>query len=109
MLEDWDLIVPSFQMQYNIRLSRELNTMPWFEFCQLLSGINGDTPLGRIVSIRAEENPERIKAFNPDERRIYNEWRRRRAAAVSQTELNAALESFKAAFISMSGNNKKEG
>ena len=53
--------------------------MPWEEFKQLLSGIAPDTPLGRIVSIRAEEDPEVLKNFTPEQRRIQTEWRNKMA------------------------------
>jgi hypothetical protein len=38
-----------------------------------------DTPLGSIVSIRAEKDRKVIKGFSPEQRRIYNEWRNRNA------------------------------
>lgn len=49
--------------------------MSWDEFTTLLAGLNGETPLGRIVSIRSETDRERIKNFSKSERKIYNEWR----------------------------------
>lgn len=48
--------------------------MSWNEFCSLLSGIMPDTPLGRIVAIRAESDPKVIKEFSKDQRAIRNEW-----------------------------------
>lgn len=73
----------------------------------MLSGLDAETPLGRIVSIRAETDRERIKNFTKEERRIYNEWRNKSAQAVSKEELESALAGFKAAFIAMA--RKKEG
>ena len=56
LIEDFDLVVSSFQSQYGIRLFRELPAgMKWEEFRDLLVGIGPDTALGRIVSIRAED------------------------------------------------------
>lgn len=52
--------------------------MDWDEFVTLLSGINGDTPLGSVVRIRSEKDPKRRKEFTPEERRIYNEWKSRK-------------------------------
>ena len=54
--------------------------MSWEEFCSLLSGIMHDTPLGEIVSIRAEKDPKRIKEFSPEQKRIRNEWAKRKNA-----------------------------
>jgi len=72
MFEDWDLIEASFAQQYGIRLRRE--AMSWNEFCTLLSGINHDTPLGNIVAIRSENDPERLKQFSPTQNRIRREY-----------------------------------
>jgi hypothetical protein len=40
-----------------------------------------DTPLGSIVTIRAEKDRKVIKGFSADQRRIHNEWRQRCAIA----------------------------
>lgn len=37
-----------------------------------------DTPLGRIVSIRAETDSERIKQFSKSELEIYNKWKQKK-------------------------------
>lgn len=34
-----------------------------------------DTPLGQIVSIRSEVDPEILKHFTKEQRRIWEEWR----------------------------------
>ena len=34
-----------------------------------------DTPLGQVVLIRKENDPERLKHFSNYEKRIRNEWR----------------------------------
>lgn len=77
--------------------------MKWDEFRSLLVGIGPETPLGRIVAIRAEEDEEMLKHFTKEQHRIRNEWRNKRAQKVSEEELAAALEQFKNAFISMAG------
>ncbi len=53
--------------------------MKWDEFKDMLSGLGPDTPLGRIVSIRAEDDPEILEYFNSEQKRIRTEWRTRRA------------------------------
>ncbi len=53
--------------------------MSWGEFSTLLAGIMPETPLGQIVSIRSEDDKEMLKSFTPDQHRIRNEWRSRRA------------------------------
>ena len=101
LCDDWDLIVASFLSQYGIRLSRDLEGMSWREFSYLLGSISGDTPLGRIVAIRAENDPETLKHFTAEEKRIRNEYRRKNAKNKSDAEVTNAMEHFKQAFIRM--------
>ncbi|MDR2183177.1 MAG: bacteriophage Gp15 family protein, partial [Clostridiales bacterium] len=73
MGHDKALIEASFAMQYGIRLARE--DIAFGEYCRLLSGLTADTPLGRVVAIRAEKNPEKIKGFGDYERTVRKRWR----------------------------------
>lgn len=107
MIDDYDLIVASFQTQYGLRLSKEIHNMPWTEFCQLLSGIMPDTPLGKIVSIRTEDDKEILKHFTPDQKRIRTEWMSKQAKAKTLDETMAFVEEMKQAFIRMSGGGGK--
>lgn len=77
MVEDWSLIESSFLKQYGIRI-RQDDDMSWNEFCSLLSGIMPDTPLGRIVAIRAEKDLKVIKEFSKEQKKIRNDWILRR-------------------------------
>lgn len=77
--------------------------MPWDEFRALLIGIGPDTPLGRIVSIRAEEDEEMLKHFSKEQLRIRSEWRSRSAKRVEQKDMEDILNSLKNAFLSMAG------
>lgn len=99
--EDWSLIVASFQAQYGIRLSKELSAMNWREFSYLINGLGADTPLGRVVSIRAETDPEIIKQFTPHQKQIRDEYRRKTAKQKSSKEIADVLDSIKRAFVSM--------
>lgn len=76
--EDWGLIEASFLKQYGLRI-RSIKDMPWSEFSSLLSGLMSDTPLGNVVSIRAERDPKTLKGFSSDQRRLHREWRNRSA------------------------------
>lgn len=102
LAEDWSLIVASFQSEYGIRISRDLQTMDWREFSDLINGLSAKSPLGRIVSIRAETDPDTIKNFTPDEKRIRDEYRKKQAKQRTQKEVKNALEELKNAFIGMS-------
>lgn len=72
---DWDLIVSSFAQQYGIRLYAEYETISCQEFRQLLTGLNGDTPLGHVVQIRAETDQKKIKEMTNHEKKIRVEWK----------------------------------
>lgn len=73
MYDDYELIEASFAKQYGIRL-REEDDMSWSEFCSLLSGIMPETPLGQIIGIRTEKDPQKIKVFTKEQRKIRNDW-----------------------------------
>ena len=104
MFEDFDLIVSSFRTQYGVKVySEEFKEMKWDEFKALLSGISSDTPLGRIVQIRCEEDEEILKHYTKEQHRIRNEWRNRSAKKVSEEKLADFLEQIKQTFISMAG------
>ena len=77
IFDDWELIEASFLKQYGIRL-RSDDDMSYAEFCSLLSGIMPDTPLGQIVSIRAEKDSKVIKKFTKEQKKIRDEWILRR-------------------------------
>lgn len=78
LIEDWELIESSFLKQYGIRLRAD-DDMSWSEFTSLLFGIMHDTPLGQIVAIRSEKDPKVLKNFNKEQKRIRNEYLKRRA------------------------------
>lgn len=81
---DWDLIVSSFLTQYGLRIrTKEFETVSWDEFKALLAGLAPETPLGRIVAIRSEDDKNVIKHFTKDQKRIRDEWRTEQAAAVT--------------------------
>ena len=71
--KDWNLIESSLAKQYGIRI-RHQSDMPWTEFVTLVSGLMHDTPLGQMVSIRSEKDPDVIKQFSPEHRKMHREW-----------------------------------
>lgn len=54
--------------------------MPWDEFCSYVAGLMPDTPLGQIVSIRAENDLKVIRTFTPEQRKIRNDWKLKTAS-----------------------------
>lgn len=104
LFEDWELIEASFLTQYGIRL-RLVDDMSWNEFCTLLSGIMTKTPLGQIVSIRAEEDKDILKNFTEEQHKIRNEWRNRNNTTIEMTdeEKEQKIKEFEQMMASMFG------
>ena len=80
------MIVSSFAQQYGIRLHQEYETISYKEYTQLLVGLNGETPLGNIVQIRAETDRKKINEFSTYEKRIYKEWQEFRSKQKVEVE-----------------------
>lgn len=107
MIEDFDLIVSSFRTQYGVKVySNEFKEMRWDEFCALLSGLSANTPLGRIIQIRSEDDENVLKNFTKGQHQIRSEWRNRRAQKMTQQQTMDFLEQMKRAFIAMAGGDK---
>lgn len=70
--------------------------MTWGEFCTLLAGIMPETPLGQIVTIRSENDKERLKSFTPEQRRIRSAWRSRpsKQQQINPLEAAQAIQAF---------------
>ncbi|WP_436233079.1 Gp15 family bacteriophage protein [Eubacterium segne] len=97
-------MVASFTAQYGLRVS-DIKKMRWSEFRSLLVGIGPDTVLGRIVSIRSEEDRDVLKNFTKDQMRIRNEWRLRHTRTMSKKGAKKAIEGMERAFLRMAGLN----
>lgn len=107
--EDWALIEASMASQYGIRL-RQSSDMPWSEFINLLTGLLPETPLGAIVKIRSENDPEVLKHFNADQRAIRNKWRERQALTQLDNPevLKQSMDNLSRMLKSMFGENNVE-
>lgn len=79
LYEDWDLVESSIAQQYGIRLRKEIQTISWKEVKVLISGLLSDTPLGRIIQIRSENDKEVLKNYTPEMHKIRNDWRNKQA------------------------------
>ena len=97
------MIVASFRSQYGIRLATDLPSMKWREFAAYMSGLDGKTPLGRIISIRSETDGDVLKQFTPEQRKIRRDWQLRKAKQIPKKDMDAVLDMFKNAFLSMAG------
>lgn len=75
--------------------------MSWREFSYLLGGLSGKTPLGQIITIRAEKDPKKIREFTPEQRRIRNKYLAKQAGHKSPQQIDDALNAMKNAFVGM--------
>lgn len=73
LLFDNELIEASFATQYGIRLSVE--EISAAEFLRLLRCLMPETPLGRVVAIRAENDSSRLNKMGRAEKEIRARWR----------------------------------
>lgn len=90
--------------QYGIRIrTKEFETVTWDEFCSLLAGIAPETPLGRMVAIRSETDKNVIKNFTRDQKRIYDEWRKREAAAMASEAYDQQMQHLEQMMAAMCG------
>jgi hypothetical protein len=101
LFEDWDLIASSLKTQYGYSIRKEISDLDWGELISDIAGLNGETPLGNIVRIRKETDPETLKRFTPEENQIRNEWLRKSASQISEENYNTAMENIKNMFKSM--------
>lgn len=85
LVDDWSLIEASLTKQYGIRIRLEADSMSYSEFTSLLTGLMHDTPLGSVVSVRAETDPKNIKNFTPEQRRIHKEWQARKIEKMKES------------------------
>lgn len=101
LFDDWDLIASSLKTQYGYSVRKEIKSLCWGELSNDIAGLNGDTPLGNIVRIRKETDPEIIKKFTAEEMKIRNEWQNKSASKVSPENYKQAMEDIKNMFKNM--------
>lgn len=76
--------------------------MDWKEFATLLNGIMPETPLGKIIAIRSESDEDVLKHFSPEQRRIREEWSRKRLQErIKQMNKQEVMKQMKEMFRSM--------
>ena len=83
--------------------TKEFESVSWDEFKALLAGLAPETPLGRIVAIRSETDKNVIKHFSKDQKRIYDEWRGERAAAITPETFELQMEELERIMAQLCG------
>lgn len=94
--EDWELIEASIAQQYGIRIRSVYHSISWSEVQTLIAGLLPNTPLGKIIAIRAETDEDVLKSFTPEMRKIRSDWRNKQASEKLKNE-----EALKRSFESM--------
>ena len=98
----------SFQSQYGIRLSTDLSGMKWREFKALMAGLDDKSPLGRLITLRAENDPKVLSRFSKSQKAIRNRWRSKKAKKVPQKDLDQFLASMEEVFKGMGGAHEED-
>lgn len=77
---DYDrvLIEQSLAKQYGVLPSAQ-DDLRYSDWAKMVSGLMDDTPLGRVVSTRMEQDKDILQHFTPEQRRIRSEWQQFRA------------------------------
>ena len=84
-------------------MSRAASDMPWHEFVDLLAGLGPETPLGRMVSIRLEDDDEVLKRFTKEQHKIRNEWKKKVAVNRSEEEIREFINGMQKVLSKMAG------
>nr|DAQ65721.1 MAG TPA: hypothetical protein [Caudoviricetes sp.] len=106
MFDDWKLVEASLAQQYGLRIRKEIKNLTWGELSSYIEGINSDTPLGQIISIRSENDRDKLKNFTQEQHKIRNEYRskmNKKVSKISEKEFKEQLEGMKQAFIAIAG------
>ena len=77
-IQDSQYIYAGFMQCYGIDLFKQRDTLHWWEFLSLFSGISSDTRIAQIINIRTQPIPKLTK-YNAEERarimKLKNEYR----------------------------------
>jgi len=98
--------VASFAEQYSIRL--ECEDIAWPEYCKLFSGLSAETPIGRIIAIRSEQDQNVIQHWNADQKRIRRDWMNRKQSGEDGMKQVERLEKILAAAFGGGKGGKKK-
>lgn len=94
---DAELIEQSIAKQYGVLPSAQ-GELSWEDWAKLVGGLMDDTPLGRVVSVRSESDPEVVRKMTPWQHRIRSEWSahqaKKMAANYSPDELRSEMQSL---------------
>lgn len=106
------LIEQSIAKQYGILPSQQ-GDLSYSDWAKLVSGLMDDTPLGRVVSVRCEQDKDIIKHFTADQKRIQAEWNRIRAQKLQKQyesgdgdDYKKSMQALQSMFAALAGGAK---
>lgn len=101
---DYDqvLIEQSIAKQYGV-LPSEQENLRYTDWAKMVGGLMDDTPLGRVVAIRAETDREVIRRMTADQRKIRSEWAAYRASVTAQNDQRQQMKQLQAMIAGMFG------
>ena len=67
------LIEQSIATQYGV-LPSDQGNLSYSDWAKMVSGLRDNTPLGRVVSIRMENDRDVISRMSPEQIKIRNDW-----------------------------------
>lgn len=104
--DDWDLIEASIASQYGRSIRKEIKTLTWAEVKVMILGLLPETPLGKMVQIRSENDKKALKNYTPEMRKIRSDWRNRRAKEmiVDQDSYDKRMHDLEVALANAFGN-----
>ncbi len=91
MDKDALLIEQSIAKQYGVLPAAQAD-LSWQDWNKLVSGLMDDTPLGRVVAVRSEQDPDVIKHFSPWQKNIRAEWNAFRAQQMLENHTEQELQ-----------------
>lgn len=106
------LIEQSIATQYGVLPAAQAD-LPYPEWAKLVGGLLDDTPLGRVVAVRAERDPKAISRMSPWAKRIRSEWQAHRARcrlqSATPTQLRHEMEGLEKSLAKMFGGGNVDG
>lgn len=103
------LIEQSIAKQYHILPSQQ-GELSYCDWAKLVSGLMNDTPLGKVVEIRAEDDPDILKNMTSEQHAVRRRWQEfcsKQMQKQSEAEMRAqadALEKLMAKLFGKGGN-----
>lgn len=104
------LIEQSIAKQYGV-LPSEQENLKYSDWAKMVNGLMDDTPLGRIVGLRTETDPDILKKFTPEQRAVRQDWARFKLSRTLQrpeADLRQQFALLEQAMAKMFGSQKRQ-